>query len=187
MSKTPCTYAITWTTANDIMCLGLGLTLDDAKREAEKVYTSATDDDGDPIGPTGYDDDVSHDELFWASDDDGERVLVLDDGEPAQYLGNSNKELARMVEELEVQRLRDGLQAVFDDLLDDDGSDDGEGWDDTVATWKKLRTQRAQLAQGGYKSPLLAEADRVGDLLLRSFWSTSAHPATPSWPASWWL
>ncbi len=101
-NKTPCAYAITWKTTDDFMCLGLGLTLDDAKREAEKAYTDATDDDGDPIGPTDYDDPaVGHEELFWSEGEDGERVLVGENGKPVQFPGNSNAELASMVSDLE--------------------------------------------------------------------------------------
>lgn len=91
-TRTPCAYIISW---NGIL-LGLGLTLDAAKAEAEHAYTDATDDDGEYIGPVSYEDADLH-TAFGDTDEDGEEVLVDEQGRLLRFERCTNSNLVRQV------------------------------------------------------------------------------------------
>lgn len=77
-----------------------------------------------------------------------------------------------------LRRLRDGI-------MDDGDEADAEvmSWDDVCDKWAQLRQERAALH---VEVAIMGVVDRLGDLLLRSLWDTRAHPATATWPKTWW-
>ncbi len=91
-TRIPCAYIISW---NGLL-LGLGLTLDAAKTDAEHAYTDTTDEDDEYIGPVSYDDTDLH-TAFWATDEDGEEILVDSQGVALRFGNYTNNQLCTLV------------------------------------------------------------------------------------------